>query len=192
VQLEEVARHYRLGSDADLKGIAQAQLRLYNRPDPKTGKWALEGVGKIDVPAGRMYNLPVLLDLVKVLKLQAPDKTAFEEAHATFHLRGDRVKVDQIDLIGKAVCVGGSGEMDTAGEYVRFDFYTLGSEILARLVNTPVGDVSAFLSRSLFKIRMTRENGVLKYRPEPVPVVTEPVKAITDRLRGRVGWMTGK
>lgn len=192
VQLEEVARHYRLGSDADLKGIAQAQLRLYNRPDPKTGKWALEGAGKMDVPAGRMYNLPVLLDLVKVLKLQAPDKTAFEEAHATFHLQGDRVKVDQIDLIGKAVCVGGSGEMDTAGEYVRFDFYTLGSEILARLVNTPVGDVSAFLSRSLFKIRMTRENGVLKYRPEPVPVVTEPVKAITDRLKGRVGWMTGK
>jgi len=185
VQLEEIARHQKLGSDADLKGIAQAQLRLFNRQDPKTGTWTVEGLGKIDVPSGRMYNLPVMLDLVKVLKLQAPDKTAFEEGHATFHIRGDRIKVDQLDLIGKAICVGGSGELDTSGEYVKFEFYTLGSEILARLVNTPVGDVSAFLSRNLFKIKMTRENGVTKYKPEPVPAITEPIKAVTDRLRNR-------
>ncbi len=187
VQLEELARHHRIAADADLKGIAQAQVRLYNRQDPKTGLWALEGLGKIDVPTGRMYNLPVMLDLVKVLKLQAPDKTAFEEAHATFHVHGDRIKVDQLDLIGKAICVGGSGEIDISGEYVKFEIYTLGSEILARLVNTPVGDVSAFLSRSLFKIKMTRENGVMKYKPEPVPAITEPIKAITDRLRNRTG-----
>jgi hypothetical protein len=192
VKLDEVARHYKLGSDTDLKGDAQASILLRNRQDPKTGLWAVEGKGTVDVPSGRMYNLPVLLDLVKVFKLQTPDKTAFEEAHAKFRIAGDRVQVDQIDLIGKAVCVGGWGETDTSGEYVRFDFYTLGSEILARLVNTPVGDVSALVSRSLFKIRMTRENGVLRYKPEPVPVVTEPVKALADRLRGRAGKVAGK
>lgn len=187
VQLDEVARHYKLGSDADLKGVAQAQIRLYNRQDPKTGVWATEGAGKIDVPTGRMYNLPVLLDLAKVLKLQAPDKTAFEEAHAVFRVSGDRVKVDQLDLIGKAVCVGGSGEVDTTGEYVRFEFYTLGSQVLARLVNTPVGDLTAFLSKNLFVIKLTRENGALKFRPEAVPVVTEPARAIMDRLKNRLG-----
>ena len=185
VQLEEIASHQKLGSDADLKGIAQAQLRLYNRQDPKTGQWGVEGSGKLDVPSGRMYNLPVMLDLVKVLKLQAPDKTAFEEGHATFTIRGDRIRVEQLDLIGKAICVGGSGELDASGEYVKFEFYTLGSEILARLVNTPVGDVSAFLSRNLFKIKMTRENGVTRYKPEPVPAITEPIRAVTDRLRNR-------
>ena len=81
-----------------------------------------------------MYNLPVLLDLMKVLKAQAPDKTAFEEAHASFRIHGDRVKVEQLDLIGKAVCLGGSGELDTSGEYVKFEFYTLVSQVLARLV----------------------------------------------------------
>jgi len=192
VQLEDLAKHHRLASDADLKGTAQAQLRVYNRQDPKTGQWAVEGLGKIDVPQGRMYNLPVMLDLVKVLKLQAPDKTAFEEAHATFHLRGDRIKVDQLDLIGKAICVGGSGELDSSGEYVKFEFYTLYSEILARLVNTPIGDVSAFLSRGLFKIKLTRENGQMKYKPEPVPAVTEPIKAVADRLKGRPAKTTGK
>jgi hypothetical protein len=191
VQLDEVAKHYKIGSDADLKGIAQAQLLLSNRPDPRTGRLTLEGSGKIDVPTGRMYNLPVLLDLVKVLKLQAPDKTAFEEAHAVFHIQDDRVKVEQIDLIGKAVCLGGSGELDTSGEYVKFDFYTMGSQVLARMINTPVGDLTAFLSKNLFRIKLTRENGELKYKPEAVPIVTEPARAVADRLRARTAKMFG-
>ena len=192
VQLDEVARHYKLGSDADLKGVAQAQLRLYSRPDPKTGQPLTEGAGKIDMPTGRMYNLPVLLDLVKVLKLQAPDKTAFEEAHVVFRIAGDRIKVDQLDLIGKAVCLGGSGELDASGEYVKFEFYTMWSQLLKQMINTPLGDLSAFLSKNLFKIKLTRENGELRYRPEPVPVVTEPAKAVADRLKSRAAKMTGK
>ncbi|MBM3979076.1 MAG: DUF748 domain-containing protein [Planctomycetes bacterium] len=184
--LEEVARHYKLGSDADLKGIAQAQLLIYNKADPKTGKLAVEGTGKIDVPSGRMYNLPVLLDLVKVLKLQTPDKTAFEQAHAVFRIHGDRVKVDQIDLIGKAVCVGGSGEVDMTGEHVKFEFYTVWSQVLKQMRDTPAGDLTAFLSKNLFTIKLVRENGELKYKPEPVPLVTEPAKAVIERMK-RVG-----
>jgi hypothetical protein len=191
VQLDEVAKHYKVGSDADLKGIAQAQLRLYNRPDPKTGRLVVEGSGKLDVPTGRMYNLPVLLDLMKVFKLQTPDKTAFEEAHATFRVQGDRIIVEQVDLIGKAVCLGGSGELDTSGEYVKFEFYTVLSQVLARMVNTPVGDLTAFLSKNLFKIKLTRENGELKYKPETVPLVTEPARAVADRLRARAAKMFG-
>jgi len=189
VQLDEMAKHYKIGSDADLKGIAQAQLLISNRPDPKTGRLVLEGSGKIDVPTGRMYNLPVLLDLVKVLKGQVPDKTAFDEAHATFRIQGDRVKVDQVDLIGKALCLGGSGEIDLTGEYVKFDFYTLVSQVLARMINTPVGDLTAFLSKNLFRIKLTRENGELKYKPEAVPLVTEPARAVADRLRARASKM---
>ena len=35
VQLEKVAKHYNLGSDADLKGIAQGQILIANRLDPQ-------------------------------------------------------------------------------------------------------------------------------------------------------------
>jgi hypothetical protein len=145
----------------------------------------------IDVPTGRMYNLPILLDLVKLFKFETPNKTAFEEAHAIFRIQGDRVKVDQIDLIGRAVCLGGSGEFDTSGNYVKFDFYTIISQVLARLINTPVGDLTAFLSKNLLVIKLTRENGELKYKQEIVPSVTEPVQAVADRLRARVAKMFG-
>ena len=192
VQLEEAARHYKLGSDADLKGIAQAQLLLFNKPDPKTGQLVLEGSGKIDVPTGRMYNLPILLDIVKVFKGSAPDKTAFEQAHAVFRIQGDRIKVEQLDLIGKAVCLGGSGELDDRGDYVKFEFYVVWSRVLKEMINTPVGDLTAFVSKNLFTIKMVREHGELKYRPEPVPLVTEPTKAVFDRMRRGFGRLTGK
>jgi hypothetical protein len=165
--------------------VAFAQLRLFNRPDPRTGKLVVEGAGKIDVPTGRMYNLPVLLDLMKLFKGSTPDKTAFEEAHVLFRIFGDRVKVDQLDLVGKAVCLGGSGEVDTSGEFVKFEFYTMWSQLLKQMINTPVGDFSAFVSKSLFKIKMTREGGELKYKPEPIPMVTEPMKGLVDRWKAR-------
>ncbi|HEY1187216.1 MAG TPA: hypothetical protein VGE74_06130 [Gemmata sp.] len=192
VQLEQLAGHYNLGSDADLKGIAQAQLLVFNRPDPKTGRLTVEGTGKVDVPTGRMYNLPVLLELVKVLKLQAPDKTAFEQAHVVFRLQGDRIKVDQLDLIGKAICLGGSGELDTSGEYVKFEFYTVWSQVLKQMPDTLVGDLTAFFSKNLFTIKLTRENGELRYRPQPVPLVTDPAKAVLERLKRGTARFTGK
>ena len=68
---------------------------------------------------------------------------------------------------------------------------TLGSQILAKMGNTPVGEFGAFLSKNLFKIKMTRENGELRYRPEAMPVVTEPAKAVADRLRTRAARVTG-
>jgi hypothetical protein len=191
VQLNEVAKHYKLGSDADLKGIAQAQLQLQNSLDPMTGQLVVEGWGKIDVPTGRMYNLPILLDLVKIFKFDTPDKTAFEEAHAIFRIHGDRVKVEQIDLIGRAVCLGGYGEFDTSGNYVKFDFYTIISQVLARLINTPVGDLTAFLSKNLLVIKLTRENGELKYKQEAVPIVSELARTVADRLRVRVAKLFG-
>src|SRR5205823_7083774 len=122
--------------DAELKGTAQSRLVLENAPDPKTGALVLKGDGSVDVPAGRMYNLPVLLDLVKLAKFQAPDQTAFEEAHAAFRIQGDRVIVDHVDLIGSAVSLGGYGELDPTGRHVKFEFYTVWSQTLKRWLTT--------------------------------------------------------
>jgi hypothetical protein len=188
VRLDELARECKLGDGAELRGLAQGKLLIENLPDPRTGVLVATGAGQIDVPNGRMYNLPVLLPLLKLLKLQAPDQTAFEEAHAVFELRGDRVKVTQLDLIGTAVSLGGSGELDTALEDVRFEFYTIWSQALKRWLSTPFGDVTSFLSGNLFKIEMVRRpDGEMEYRPHMLPVVTDPVRAVAERLRDRLG-----
>src|SRR5205814_1134967 len=124
-----------------------------------------------------------------------PTEVEFRDlAGDLFHgVLGGEARVGLADPPRYDVCLGGSGEVDTTGEYVKFEFYTLGSQILAKLVNTPVGDFSTFLSRNLFlKIKLTRENGELKYRAEAVPLVTEPTKAVIDRLRTGAGRLMGK
>ena len=82
----------------------------------------MRGEGSFDVPSGRMYKLPVLLELIKVATLQTPDQTGFEEAHATFRIRGNRVLVDKLDLLGSAVSLGGSGELGVYGRDVKLEF----------------------------------------------------------------------
>jgi hypothetical protein len=184
VRLEDVAKHHKLGS-GELRGLAQGDLLLENLPDPKTGKLTLSGSGQIDVPQGRMYNLPVLLELVKVLKGQTPDGVAFDEAHASFEWKGDRIKVTQLDLLGSAVSLGGSGELDTSGRDVKFEFYTIWSQTLRRWLSTPLGDVTGLLSGGLFKIELTRVNGELTPKAHMLPVVTDPARAVAERWRNR-------
>jgi hypothetical protein len=187
VRLDELAKLNKLGGDGELRGLAQGKVELEAAPDPRTGLATLTGTGQIDVPNGRLYNLPVLMPLLKLFKLQTPDQTAFEEAHALFEVRGDRVRVTQLDLIGTALSLGGSGELSASGQEVRFEFYTVWSQALRRWLTTPLGDVTSFLSGNLFKIEMVRTAGrPMEYRPQMLPVITEPVKAVAERLRGRL------
>lgn len=188
VRIDELATHWHLGQGAELRGLAQGKLLLENPPDPVTGMSVLTGSGQIDVPNGRLLNLPVLLPMLKLLKLQTPDQTAFEEAHAVFDLRGDRVRVSQLDLVGSALSLGGVGELDIKGEDVRFEFYTVWSQALRRWLATPLGDVTSALSGNLFRIEMTkRPGGKMEYKPHMLPVITDPVKAVAERLRNRLG-----
>ena len=185
VRLEEIAQHHNLGNGVKLEGAAQGNILIETVPDPRTGAMMIEGYGKADVDRGHILNLPVMMPLLKTLKLQAPDKTAFEEAHATFSIRGDRVRVEHLDLLGSAISLGGSGEIDMAGDYVKFDFYTILSQTLQRWLTTPFGDVTAAVSEKLFKIEVVRKDGELKYEPRIVPFVTAPFRAIADRMKVR-------
>ena len=187
VRVDELAACNKLGTGAELRGLAQGKILLENPADPKTGLAVLTGSGSIDVPNGRLLNLPVLLPLLKLLKLQTPDQTAFEEAHAVFDIRGDRIKITQLDLIGSALSLGGVGELSAAGDDIHLEFYTIWSQALRKWLATPLGDVSALLSGNLFRIEMTKSPGSpMEYKPQMLPVVTDPVKAVAERIRNRI------
>lgn len=187
VRLDEIATHYGLGSEAELRGIAQGNFLLESRPHPITGEITVAGTGEVDIPTGRMYNLPIMLPLLKLLKLQAPDQTAFEEAHAKLELLGDQVTVKHLDLLGTAISLGGSGVVSTDGRNLRFECYTIWSQALHRLLNAPTGgELNGVLNSNLFKIEMVRrDGGPIDYKPRVLPAVTDPVRAMVERVRGR-------
>jgi hypothetical protein len=182
INLAEVARHYKLPPKSRLEGLATAQMYLSNRPDEHSGQPILQGSGSIDVPRGKLLNLPVLLNLIKLAKLRVPDETGFEEAHAIFYIRDKRVRFGQLDLIGNAVSLAGEGEMSTDGTGVRFEFYPVWTK-LKEMFALP-GEWSGMLSKKFLRIRVTGElDGKLDFKAEPVPGLVDPVKRLLGRMK---------
>ena len=62
--------------------------------------------GTIEVRNGKLYKLPLLLDLLKWLGLRQPDRTAFEDVRVRFGIDGDRILSshfywDTFDMLGQ-------------------------------------------------------------------------------------------
>ena len=181
VRLSEVAKQYKLPPKAHLEGLATAQLYLANRYDERTGQPVLHGSGSIDVPSGKLLNLPVLLNLIKVVRLRVPDETGFEEAHALFYIRGNRIRFGSLDLIGNAVSLAGEGEMNSDGSDVRFEFYPVWSKI--REMFPLPGEWTGAITKRFLKIRVTGDLDTLDYKSEPVPGIVDPVKRLLTRMK---------
>jgi hypothetical protein len=184
LKLEEFAHTNKIGGKTELQGLATAQLNLSNPIDPATRLPMLQGSGNIDVPNGRMLDLPIMFDVIKLARLRPMDHTAFEEAHAVFRIRGDRVKVGQLDLLGNAISLGGEGEMNLDGSHAQFDFYTVWTNIRNMLGGG--GDIAARISGNLFRIRVTGDLGTdqpPRVTQEALPGVVDPIR----RLLGRAG-----
>jgi hypothetical protein len=183
VRLDALAREQRLGPGVHLEGLATAQLYLQNPPDPRTGVRVLEGGGALDVPNGKLLNLPLILDLLKFIKGKIPDETAFEEAHAEFRIRGERMLFGKLDLMGNAISLGGQGEMNTDGSNMKLEFYTVWSR-LNQLLPEALTDLTAGISKQLFKFVVRgKAGGPFEIRKEPVPLVVEPVKRVMERMK---------
>ena len=180
VKLEEFGRH-NLGRDAQISGQATGQIYLTGRgPDLS----ALSGHGVVNVPNGRLYSLPLLLDLLKFLGLRIPDGTAFDEAHAAFAVRGRRVAVNRIDLYGNSVSLRGQGEMNLDGTDINLDFYAVWARVV-QFLPPLIKEIPPYISQQLLKIKMRGAINDVRLTKEPVPVLVEPLKDLLERIGGR-------
>jgi hypothetical protein len=184
VRLEEFGRHNRLGPGAELQGLAAARLYLSGQGSDIND---LKGSGTFDVPSGKMYNLPLLLDLLKVLGLRLPDRTAFEEAHATFNIEGPRVQFTRLDLFGNAISLRGQGRMnlDPPGTDIDLDFHADWARI-TQVLPALIDKVPMTVSNQLLRINMRGRIGDVVCTKEPVPLLMDPIKRLikTSKLGG--------
>ena len=186
LKLEDFARVNHLGPKTEIQGLATAQITLSNAIDPATRMPILQGSGSIDVPNGKMLDLPVMLDVIKLVRLRPVDRTAFEEAHAVFRIRGDRVKIGQLDLLGNAISLGGEGDMNLDGSNSQFEFYTVWTNIRNLLGGG--NDMAARMSGNLFRIRVAGDLGSerpLKMTQEALPGIVDPIRRLIGRATPR-------
>lgn len=186
LKLEEFARVNRLGPTTQIEGLATAQITLSNPVDPATRKPVLQGSGKIDVPNGRMLDLPLMLDIIKLARFRPVDRTAFEEAHAVFRIHGNRMMIGQLDLLGNAISLGGEGRMNLDGSNAEFDFYTVWTNI--RNLLGDANDLAARISGNLYRIRVTGDFGgdrPPRMTQEALPGLVDPIRRLMGRAGGR-------
>jgi hypothetical protein len=179
VQLELLGKH-NLGDkaqSAQLQGPAFADLHIMGEGSDLL---TLKGNGRVEVPKGKMGQLPILLDLIKAFNLRIPDRTAFEQAEMVFTLEGPRFQVQKLDLIGNAVSLRGEGAVDLDGRNVNLDFSATPGR-LSQYLPTGLDTIPQAISSQLLKIKMRGnlgkgEGSPIKFDKELIPGVVEPFR----------------
>jgi hypothetical protein len=185
IRLEDFGA-YNIGPEPKLSGLAQGRLYLTGQG---AGVDTLDGNGRLDVPDGKLIHLPLLLDLLKFLGLRWPDRTAFQEAHAVFAIHGKRLQISQLDLLGNPVSLSGNGAVDLLdGSDLQMNFFpTWGrtEQLLPPVVRT----VPSAISKNLLKIEVRGKVGMkpgdLQFTKKPVPILTDPLYQMRDRVAGK-------
>ncbi len=70
---------------------------------------SLVGDGDIQITEANIYELPLLVGMLKVLRNGTPDTTAFNESKMKFRIDGPHIYLDQFDFLGDAVSLYGQG-----------------------------------------------------------------------------------
>ncbi len=92
-----------------VKGRLQAGVQLTGNA---AGLHTLLGNGQVQLRDADIYQLPVMVALLKVLNFKPPDTTAFTKCDASFDLSGEHFALKKIEFVGDAISLGGTGEMN--------------------------------------------------------------------------------
>jgi len=114
-------------SGADLSRIAQEHLPGIRDLRGKVYGWAylhghgknlhtLTGQGALHLREADIYQLPVMIALLKVLNLRRPDTNAFSACDLEYRIAGPHIYLDRIVFQGDAVSLHGAGETNFQGE----------------------------------------------------------------------------
>ena len=106
----------------------------------------LTGEGNVHIREANIYELPLLVSLLKILRYGAPDSKAFDESNIEFRINGPHIALDRIDFLGDVVDLYGYGETGF-DEHVKLAFRAeLGPrEYAIPLVKSFVGQTSGNL-----------------------------------------------
>jgi len=158
----------------EISGLATASLHLIGNGPELSG---IQGSGRIDVPQGKLYRLPLLLDLLKWLGLRMPDRTAFEQVGARFRIKNGVCDIQELDLIGNAISLHGAGRVPLDGRQVQLDFNAEWGRLM-HLLPPGLDQISRGISNQLLKIKVRGDLGNVRFEKELVPAVTTPVKQL--------------
>lgn len=177
-RLEQYAAQYLRGQN-NLKGAMNGWVRLHGE------SWDLRdlaGMGNLLIADAAMYELPILVQTLKVLQFDGGNRTAFERAEFNFRVDDERFLFDSIDLVGSTVSLRGRGMVRFDG-LIQLDFFSM----LARnQVRIPVvHELVGMLSRGWVGVEVRGNIGNPQARVVPVPELDDALRQFLGAFEPR-------
>lgn len=109
--------------DADLERLAGDTLaaahpyrgRVFSTLEmsgSRAGAHSLAGRGQVRLRDADIYELPMVVAMLKMFRVKAPDLNAFGSSIVDFRIEGPRAYLDNVELSGDAISLVGNGEID--------------------------------------------------------------------------------
>jgi AsmA-like protein len=181
INLEQFARET-LGRSGQTKGTAGATLVLSGRGSDLR---SLRGNGSLRIADAKLYDLPLVLDLLSALSGHLPKGSAFQEANADFTIDGERLNVSRLELLGDALSLRGLGDMRVDGSDIKLEMYGLLWGRTLPLLPPLIDQIPSWLSKRLMLIRVEGDLEKVRTKVEPVPFLVEPMKELLKTVSGR-------
>ena len=105
----------RLGGPNDMNGTISGKLVVAGTG---SSTQTLRGAGELHVVDANIYELPLLVSMLKVLRNRTPNSTAFNRCDMEFAIQGEHINFRQLNLLGDAVSLYGKGEADFSRRWI--------------------------------------------------------------------------
>jgi hypothetical protein len=142
----------------------------------------LNGKGTIRLTEADVYELPVMLSMLKILSIRPPDQNAFSDAQIDYRIVGDFIYFDRIVFHGDAVSLRGWGDMNLQSQ-INLTFYGLVGR--GELEIPVVKQVVRAASQQLMLIRVGGTLQVPEPRQEALPALSQALQQIRNELEAR-------
>ncbi|TWT33644.1 hypothetical protein KOR34_34770 [Posidoniimonas corsicana] len=171
IDLERLSNDY-LHNTAGMTGKVDGQVTLQGTGNKIYG---LTGSGHLEATDADLYELPLLVSMLKVLRNRPVDSTAFNTVTTDFTMRGEHIQFQKLDLEGDAISLYGRGEA-SLDRRLNLVFHTMVGRngFAAPVLRTLAGQAS----EQLLKIKVTGLMEEAVVTPETLPLVSNVIQQL--------------
>jgi hypothetical protein len=165
----------------DLRGKLTASIDLGGVGRSLNG---MAGHGNVRLRDADIYELPLMVALLKIVSIREPDRTAFSKSDIDFDVQGNHIYFKRIDFNGDAISLLGQGEMDLQSN-VALNFHAL---VGRDEIRVPI--LRGLMREASEQIVQIRVGGTLQnpqMEKEAFPVVTQALQELQNEIQRGTG-----
>jgi hypothetical protein len=138
------------------------------------------GAGNIQVSDAYVYDLPAMMQLLKLLRLRAPDRNAFSTVEVGYRIEGEHIYFDKIHFNGDAINLHGTGDMDWQSNLnVNLSAGFTKNDSRIPLIGPMISDTSR--GAMLIRVRGTLQNPTID--KEALPAMNQAIQQLQERRK---------